>query len=80
MSPKPFFLLNPVLETLIFSSNPVLGRKKPFKPYPYKPNCVYLKHSFVLFDVPLCMMLLIILRVTKKPRELKDFVELFNKQ
>ena len=41
MPPKPFFLLNPVLETLIFSSNPVLSRKKPFKPYPYKPNCVY---------------------------------------
>ena len=27
MFPKPFLLLNPVLDTLIFSSNPVLGRK-----------------------------------------------------
>ena len=40
--PKPFLLLNPVLETLIFSWNPVLARKYPFKPCPYKPNCVYL--------------------------------------
>ena len=32
---------DPVLETLIFSGNPVLGRKNSYKPYPYKPNCVY---------------------------------------
>ena len=39
---KPLPVSDPVLETLIFSKNPVLGRKNPFKLYPYKLNCVYL--------------------------------------
>ena len=34
---KPFYHSHPVLVTLDFSRNPVLGTKNPFKPNPYKP-------------------------------------------
>ena len=37
---KPFYHSDRVLMTLVFPRNPVLGRKKPFKPNPYKPYCV----------------------------------------
>ena len=37
---KPFYHSDRVLMTLVFPRNPVLGRKNPFKPNPYKPYCV----------------------------------------
>ena len=40
---KPLRLSNPVLDTPIFSGNPVLGKKYPYKLYPFKLNCVYRK-------------------------------------
>ena len=37
---KPLLVSNPVLDTLIFHKILYWAEKKPFKPYPYKLNCV----------------------------------------